>query len=308
MEATTPSAPPAATPAAPAVPTAPEAPKPQGVTAAGVLGLKPDAKPEATKPEEPKAEAKPDEKKPDPTGARFAELARKEKALTQQRMRMAEERKAFEAERAEAAEVKAMADNFTRNPGAWLKHRLGDDWFGKLSKLYTDGVPPAELALQAVDERLSAFEKQQKAAAEAQAKAAQEAKEAEEKQTRERFTQECQSFVQSHPDDYEQTIADGEFWMVPRLIEEQYNASGKLLTSKEAADAVESFLVERAKKRAATKKVQAALQPPAKRTPAATLSNDMTAQSPVARPPPRSDDERFARAMAAMEEASKRRG
>lgn len=306
MEATTPTAPPAApTPA-------PEAPAPQGVTAAGVMGFR-DEKPAEKPAEPPKVEAKPEpkpepEEKKDSQGARFAELARKEKSLTQQRMKLAEERRAFDSERAEAAELKALADNFTRSPAAWLKNRLGDDWFGKLSKLYTDGVPPAELALQAVDERISAFEKQQRAAQEAAAKAAEEARQAEEKQVRERFNGECKSYVDTHPEDYEQLIADGDYWMVPQLIEEQYKATGKLLTSKEAADAVESFLIERALKRASTKKVQAKQQPPAKRTPAATLSNDMAAQSPVARPPPRSDDERFARAVAAMEEAQRRRG
>ncbi len=291
-----------ATPAVSAVPEINQIPADRLATAAGVTGNQVVAVPDE-KPPEPKVEPK-----PEPSAApRFAELAKKEKALSIARMKLGEERKAVDKQRAEMAELKSLVENAQLRPIPFLKKTFGDNWPVVLAKLEATGEVPNDIIARSVDEKLAAFEKKQVEAQEAQQKAAQEAQEAEAAQLRANLADECRAFVDSKPDDYELIAIHGSHALVPQLIEEEYKRTGKLLTSKAAADAVETYLTGQVEKAAASKKLAARFLPQAKRTPAATLTNDLAASTPVPKSAAKTEEERMARAIAAWEQVEKAR-
>lgn len=265
-----------------------------------------DGKPADVVPAAPAAVAAPDEK----LSRGWDALAQKERSLSLQSKKLSEERAALEATRAEAAKLAQLKSN----PGRVLQEQFGEDWYEKLSRVKLGGgqVTP-ELVAQSMDEKLESFRREQ---------AAKDAKAAEAAHQRElqRFRAEAEGFAKSKSDDYELINLHGSHAEVHKLIEQHYRETtkfddegrvlqeGELLSLKQAADKVEARLEEMVKKSQSAKKFQAKTsQPPAvperKDTQhrRATLSNDMTATTPSAPPPAKTDEERRERAFAAWD-------
>jgi hypothetical protein len=98
-----------------------------------------------------------------------------------------------------------------------------------------------------------------------------------EKQVINNFKQELENFVTSN-EDYELIRANSAHDLVFNVVEEHYNRTGRVLSNKEAADAVEAHLLEEAKKLLTLKKLAAAPQiapkQPEVRKVAQTLTNN----------------------------------
>ncbi len=246
---------------------------------------------------------------------------------------------AIEAERAKvAADVKA-AQEFAAykakakaNPEAAAKALWGDAWYDALTEYKVKGAVPADLAAAALDDKLEQFKAEQaksadearKAAEEkaaAETKSAAEAKAAADAKAKAAWVEGVKAFVITNAADYELIELNGAHGYVSDLIEQEFLALQKraadgdeaaiaqmkvkpLLTNKEAADRVEEFLVNQARKLVAATKLQASVQTPpqASKPPPKTLSNDIRASTPGAQPPPKNDEERMARALKKWEE------
>lgn len=273
--------------------------------APGVIG---EIKAPEVKPGEP---AKAVEPAPDKTmSARYADLAKREKGITAERRKLSEERATIAKDRAEVEEYRKAKADAKRNPEAFQRLVYGEGWYDSLTKYKLEGTPPAELLAAAVDDKLEAFKAEQAKAAADSAKAASDAKAAEDAKAREEFASEVVDYVKANAEKYELIELYGSHDLVPQLIEAEHQKTGKLLSAVDAADKVEEFLASQASKALNSRKLKAQQQQPDKRNEPQqrrTLSNDMTVSAQAARPPPKSDDERFARAIAVMQEAERRK-
>ena len=100
------------------------------------------------------------------------------------------------------------------------------------------------------------------------------------------FKNDIEDFVSKDPEAYELIQANNANDLVFEVIEEHYNETGSVLDIKTAAEAVESYLEEEAKKLLKLKKLSRAealaeenKKPIEKRQPSPTLSNDQSAAS-----------------------------
>ena len=234
------------------------------------------------------------------SGAALAKLAREQRAAREAQEAVKRERAAFEKEHQaksaalekERSEFRAYQEakaNAKRFPLKFLE-QLGLDPKDVNDALLNDGEPTANLEVKAIRDELekfrqeSAAEKQQRLAEQKSAAAAQEA------EVLKAFQAQCASFVDSNAEKYEYTHSSGQQHLVFQVISEAHQASGRVLSFEEAADAVEANLEEIAEKYTATKKYtakQLAKNPPlpssAPKTPlkspaqTKTLSNNGTA-------------------------------
>lgn len=246
---------------------------------------------------------------PDPkTASQFAAIARQERALLTERRKMAEERKAIEKMRADFdAQMKAIAQPPAAPP-----------------------PPSADPNVRALEEKLKDIE--QRRTADVQAFQAEQARSAQQG-----FLREIESFLTQNPD-YEFIGLRGGAPLVYSLIEQDFQrkasdpligpeeARKQILSVKEAADAIEKFEEDLAFEKALkTKKWQKRLEAqkvaqtkaettPAKETPQhapqpqqRTLTQSLTAETPVRRLVPPDDETRLNRAKAALEAALNRK-
>lgn len=258
----------------------------------------------------------------------WAALAKKEKDLSLQSRKHSEqvraERTALQSERKEYESWKAQRQQLKLNPAALLEAELGKDWYDKLTEYRLNGQKPtAELVSASVEEKFEALKKQQAEEKAAQQKSELERQDREGQEAMAKFRSDTIDFVKSKPDEYELIGLYGSHDLVPAVIEKHFNDTterddqgrfikpGKVLSAKEAADMVEKHMEEQHTKAKAAKKFQAKTlpsdpvtskrdDPQHRRT---TLSNDMTASTPSALPPPKTDEERRERALAAYEKA-----
>lgn len=221
------------------------------------------------------------------------------------------------------------------NKSAFLKAKFGEDWYEQIMAEKTNGGAPTAdtVALEVarvreeMEQRFEAYKaEQEKASKEAQTRHVQAELKA--------FTDSARDFAKANVKDYpiferlggEQQVAQA---IVSRIRAEHDRTSGrdedgnhvpgKVLTFKEAADALESDMIAIAEsahdkyKTRLTEKFKPATVAPAvnggpqlRRTevPRRTLSNDLGASTP-GRQPPKSDDERRQRAIDAYNAARK---
>jgi hypothetical protein len=263
-----------------------------------VVEPKPQPGPEAPKP----VEVKPVEpvKSDKPMGARYADLARREKGLALSRAELKAQQESVAAER---AELKAWREEKARakaNPDAFARATWGDGYYEALTEVKLNGKPPADMALAAVDERIDALKAEQKAEREAAEKANQGAAAEREKVARAQFEGGAKAFLAANADAYKLTMRKGQA-NVTALIEANYKQTGQMLSYKDAADRVEEFYREEAKKDAA----ELGYQPAAPALVAKTLTNSMTGSAASGAGAPQSGDP-FARALAIFKERQKR--
>jgi hypothetical protein len=295
------------------------------------------AQPEATPPATPEAPK-------DRFADRFAQLARKERAVLEKQQatqRHLAEREAqlkasaaaFEQERTRYRDMTARLEEAKTNPKAFLRSVYGDDYYDHITKiqLAEDGPLPPEMQVQAIREELAErTEELRRGQADLQAKIESERKAsisaerarlaAEAAEEVERFEAEAIDFVKQNAAKYELTTLYERQDLVPLVIRETYEQSRKngkprLLSPEEAAIEVEQYLGEELAKaeRLRQQKAQAEAaktQPaPGARPPAPTLTNAMGA-SPVTPTIPKTGDIRedaLRRAAAKFDEVASRR-
>jgi hypothetical protein len=221
---------------------------------------------------------------------------------------------AFKASGISAADLK----NFKVNPVPVLKAALGDGWYDKIVEMKLNGGAPTAEAVAAEIARAKS-EAKEEAIAEVRGGFEKERTEREQKareqaeQARAELTSDATAFLEKAGADY--PVFEGyQRDQVARAIasyqEQQYNRTGKVLSTKEAADALEQAEVSRAERLAGidkyrgklTEKLKPANVPPVVGSRSAgntqqerrTLSNDLTATTPQAKRAHRTDEERWA--------------
>lgn len=289
-------------------------------TKASENGLQPEktaAKPDVSGVEEaPKTEPKKDD-----SSAKFAALAKREKAIVKQQ----QEIKAREASYAEReAAITAREAKIKESESIWdtdvfkaLELRGYD--YKKLTDLMLKGesaAPKAPIdAEAAVQKALADFEKRQAekdASREAEQKKQQEAasqKQQEEyEQAYNNFRKEIGSFISTNSSEYELTALYDQTDLVVDTVQGYFDEHKKVLSIKEACEMVEKYLEEEAQKALKTKKLSKYAAPSETKTeekktsaPATkTLNNQMT-PSLSSTLPAKTESDRMKRALSKLE-------
>lgn len=241
---------------------------------------------------EEKAEQSPEEK--DEFASKFAALSRKEKALRQREQEM--------QARIEEMEAQLKAKEEPKEPEQQelpLEYRLKNDPLGTLDKMglsydkltqlvLNDGKLPTDMQMELMRQDLdSKYGKEIEALKnqiEEREKAQEEAKYQE---TIDGFKYELNNFIDKNNEKYELISANNASDLVFEVIENHFKETEKVLSNEEAADAVEEYLLEEAKKLAESKKLKSifgAAQPKPEvqeRKAQPTLSNTLSSQSGV---------------------------
>lgn len=220
--------------------------------------------------------------------------------------------------------------NALRNPTAFLQSVYGEGWYEKVIEAKINGVAPAELMAQEMEKMEARFEAKFAEKEGAQTKAQEEAAKKSEEQARRGLFNEAAQFAQTNlkeypifeklgsPQNIAKTIAqriETEFFKSIQKDEEgNITRQGKILSVKEAADLVESELLDLATSAFSHEKYKpkfspakaVVVDPKASKAGATlakarkTLSNDIGATTQVAKKAPVSDKERRDRAIAAF--------
>lgn len=256
--------------------------------------------------------------KPDRIAPNLSVLVRKEQAILKQKQAMAQERAQIQAQMAEAQKWREEREAWQRqqqefrlNPHKLLEH-YGLS-FDQLQSFYmNDGKPTPDMHVQAIKSEVEALKAQRLKEEQERQKAQQQAQEAHMKQVETQLRGSIGDFVQKNAETYELIAANGADQVIYDIMEEHYNRTGQLLTIKQSADMLEEHLTEQFKKLQQAKKFQ---KPPAQEgtTPAAassppksaqpttsTLTNKSTASTAPSLVSPKIDNDRMARAMAAL--------
>jgi hypothetical protein len=243
--------------------------------------------------------------------ARFAALAKREKALQASRVELKAKESEYAALQEKVKSVDAARAAVSSNPLEALKLLGVTDiralYESLTQQILNDGKPTADHATRALREEMDAFKREH---GEAQKKAAEAEKAAileQETAILDRFRSDTVDFVKSKPDDYEMIGLHDAYQDVVLLIERQFAATQRVMSAKEAADLVESELMARAEKVAASKKIAAKAAAakaasekqvvPAQRR---TVSNDLAA-STSSNKPALNEREAMQRALARLE-------
>lgn len=269
-----------------------------------------EAKVEAPKTEE--------TKKDEPFSAKFSALTKREKTLQKQ----AQENKVKEAGFAEReAKIAAREAKIAASEKLWetnvfdaIKERTGMD-YNALTLAYLDGktaapveTDPVKLAKKTIDE-FKAEQKQKEEVAARELKTKQEAdqkvKEDELAAAWEVYNKEVEDFIIANKDEYELINTYNQQALIAETVDEFYNRNKRVLSVKDAADLVEQYLEDEAKKALSTKKfakqeAQPSAKPKEEAKPVKTLTNQMQPTSASVLPAA-SEADRMKRAMAALE-------
>lgn len=288
--------------------------------------------------------------KPDPLVERESaikqreeQLAKKERVWAAEQKKNADEKKGLGAKLKEYEDLKkwrAAKEEEERlanlNPTEFAKKRWGDNWHQKLTDAHVGGVPPADLIAaefsklrQEIDAKLAERDERQRATTTA-------AQQASIDESRRIVELECVDYLEASASEYPLFKRFGSPAAVAKAlaqrIEQTYYATqkrdeagnvvrdGRVMTPKEAADALEADLTGIAEEAVSHDKYKSKLQEKLKpatvngagaapggqlrRTEVErrTLSNDLTASTP-GKAPPLSDEDRMKRATAAFNAA-----
>ena len=226
--------------------------------------------------------------------SKFAALSRKEKAFRDQQAdfdRQMQEfklmREEFETSKAPKEEKKLPLEyRLKANPMETLSE-LGLDYETLTNLTLNDGKLTTDMQMKLMKEDMESsyskkFEELQNRLDEKE-KAEEESKY---QQTIDNYMGEINQFVESNNEEYELIQANNASELVYNVVEEHYNDTGRVLETKEAADAVEAYLMEEAQKLFKVKKLsklQEAVETPEpqiQRQSSPTLSNTLSSQVP----------------------------
>jgi hypothetical protein len=202
--------------------------------------------PPDTEPETPVAKrAETDAPSEERLAPRFAELARREKAVT-----------------AREAEWRPKLDEAEKFAGA--KARLKEDPFAALELLGCTMQDIVDAALrhgepETVEAKVERLERERAD----EKRAAQEMTEQHAKRVLDEHRQMTVQFVASRPDEYEMLVASGRQHVVFDMIEAHWAETGEVLPVADAATAAENYFLEEAEKLLATKKLSSKYRQPA---------------------------------------------
>jgi len=245
----------------------------------------------------------------DEFSSKFAALSRKEKEFRVEKEQWESQRSEYEAMKAELEQLKAASNNnndtnneqvkeelpleyrLRRNPLETLKE-LGLDYSTLTDLAINDGKMSPEMQMKLMQEDLdSKYEKKFGSQIE-ELKAEIAAKEKAESEARvqnavEEFNNKINDHITSNAEEYELISANKANNLVYDVIEQHYNDSGRMLDVKEAADAVESYLLDEAQKlmklnklSGLRKEAEPVNKPDLFRQSPTTLSNVQSAQTP----------------------------
>ncbi len=239
--------------------------------------------------------------KDDKFAAKFAALGRQEKALRARERQVEQRLKELEGQfTAKETEVKSKyidPEQLRKSPLKTIQDATGLTFAQLAEMALNDDKPTQEMELDSREAKIMAKLKEYEDKLEAKEKAEKQAQEA---KVMSDFIATLTSFVNDTPD-YEMIRANDSIDLVYQVIDEHFNktaaesedGTGIILSNKEAADAVENYLLEIAKKQIKLPKVSKLLQPPPAEAPATkqpqtaakTLSNAQSTQasSPVSK-------------------------
>lgn len=200
------------------------------------------------------------------------------------------------------------------NPVPLFKKLYGEGWYDKLTELRISGVPPADMIASEMERMRETMRAEFEERDNKRNESAQQAEQQRIEAARNELATDAGAFLEQSWAEY--PIFDGYApEQVARAIashqETTWNTTRKLLTTKEAADALEEAEISRAKRVAGipkyagklTAEQKPAIVPPVGGTPQLrstavserrTLSNDLTATTPGAKRANRTDEERWA--------------
>lgn len=249
--------------------------------------------------EEQQTEQKPEQKVDDKFASKFAALSRKEKMIRERekqamsiQAQIEEQKKQMEAERAkwqeELSSYKSKIEGIKKNPLKSLEEE--GITFEKLTEMQlNEQNPTLEMQLEKLRSELdSKYAKELESLKNQLAEKEQKQQEEVIEQAKQAYRKEIQSVLQASPEQYELTLANNAEDLVYDVVEEFYNANGKILSAEEAAQMVEKHFEDEAKRILSLKKLQQASKPKepveakkesGKTTP--TLSNAMSQERPV---------------------------
>jgi hypothetical protein len=204
----------------------------------------PPTETKVTPPTVPPAPVVPPKPEIKPTADAWASIARKEKALLQDKQAIAEEKKRIAARDAEIKAWEEKKANARLKPIEWLKE--GNLTVEELTKaIINDGKPSTDAQIEAVRQELTKFKAQTE---EEKKQLAQEAKELAEKRNQENiqeFKGQINAFVDANKEDYDLIALLGAQEMVFQGVVETNKNTGRVPTIKEAADGVVDFLTKK---------------------------------------------------------------
>lgn len=302
---------------------------------AEVVAPTPVAAPSPTKPVTPTTPATPS------PAEQLAKLQSERDAFEKQRRlhaidvrKAGEEKKGLGAKLTELGELQKWKANQERldktaalNKSAFLESKFGPKWYDEIvEERVNGGAPPAALVATSIEALREEFQAKLDAKDKELEQRTATAKQADEQRVEQEWRGDMANFAKSKLDEYPVLKAVGDERVIGSLvadkIKSEFERTQKMLSPQEALDSVEAQALaivdaaagaEKYKSRL-TEKLKPATVPasslnglrrteqPAERR---TLSNDLTASTP-GRVPPRNDDERRARAIAAAEAATRR--
>lgn len=264
----------------------------------------------------PPVETPADEKPKERYSTNLSALVRKEQAILRQKQALAQERaqlEQFKREReqflSEKEQWARQQQEFRTNPQKLLDH------YGLNYKQLTDyymnnAEPTADLQVSGLRSEIQELKERQEREAQERKRLAEESEKARLQQVESQLKTNITEFVNRNTEQYEIIAANNAHGLVYDVMETHYNQTGKILSIKESADMVEEYLTEQVKKLSQARKFQ---QPPPakspdnagdrntpKSAPASTLTNSNTSSSTPSLLTPRVENDRMARALAAL--------
>jgi hypothetical protein len=252
------------------------------------------------------AEPKPEEKDPRLSN-RLQILASKEKAIVRRQQQVKAQEQLIQEREAKLNEWEQFKSQASTNPLAALQ-ALGLSYQELTDFVLNNEKPTPDLQVKALRDEIASFKKEQ---LDSQQRAQEEAKkraDEEFNQAIENFKSDVNAFITSHADEYELINLHESHDLVFATIEEHFNKTKKILSTKEASDLVEKYLEEQVEKTVTgTKKFQSKFsqalaqkeEAPAPAQSPKTLTNTMSSSAPSMLPA-KTENDRMARALAAL--------
>lgn len=248
---------------------------------------------------------------------RFSFLAKKEAGIVRQRQELKSQMESISAQRSEVEKLRQEIEKANQRKGSYKTNPLAvlED-HGLSYKELTDFIlnnntVSTETQIKAIQEKLEESEKRRELDRKESLEREQQRAAAREAQVIEEFKGEIGSYLQRESDKFELTNLYDSADLVYDTVEEYFAKTNKVLSIPEACDLVEAYLEKQVEKSLATKKLSSKVQRTQEPTvtpqrPAATqrtISNQQyTSSSPTLVSSPRVENDRIARAMAALDQ------
>lgn len=282
----------------------------------------PESVPSAPAPDQAAAAAPavPEAPKHDPLSKGFAAMAKKDRELRARHAQMRQKEQQIQEREAQLARFEQLKH---QNPVEAIK-AFGLTYEDLTNFQLAGGqTPTAELEIKSIKEQMAAYIKKQEDEKQSVIQQQQQVQAAQVKETLNSFKADVAEFIKSKPDDYELTVMEGEeaIDLIASTIEQHFYRTKQIMPKEQAAQLVEEYLTQDADKKRQAKKFQKQVQP-AKDQPQAepgfqaksameramntlsgprpTLNNTMTGSTAPSLTTPKIENDRMARAMAAL--------